>query len=396
MSITADLSRSDLLLLCPAHGECLRCSPGPAPLHCLALPQPAGRADPQRQPITRRLQDAWHARRHVRVHRELLPSRRACDPGCLPDIRASGRLIALFSIEISQIQLERHRTARQVFPASHRAAQAQCMRGELADTRRALTPFTEWDGVLLVDPQRRITYLSGIANNLYRRLGYLEDLREQAALLPEYHRRPDGGGRAQQPASRSSRGSGGTALLGAQSAAGVVPPAPLRRVGSLLRQACADRQISGVLIMVHDATEERRKKQELKVKSTMIQEVHHRVKNNLQTVAAMLRMQARRTQDPEALQAINEAIYPHSQRGGDPRVSVAHRGPVDQHPRRLPAHRQPEQPGGRGAGDADQLRSGRSEHLLAQPAGHGLRAGRQRADPECSWSTASRTRSRAR
>ena len=51
-----------------------------------------------------------------------------------------------------------------------------CMRGELADTA-GLSPFSEWDGVLLVDPQRRITYLSGIANNLYRRLGYLEDLR---------------------------------------------------------------------------------------------------------------------------------------------------------------------------------------------------------------------------
>jgi two-component sensor histidine kinase len=40
----------------------------------------------------------------------------------------------------------------------------------------------------------------------------------------------------------------------------------------------------------------------------MIQEVHHRVKNNLQTIAATLRMQARRTHEPSALQAINEAI----------------------------------------------------------------------------------------
>jgi two-component system, sensor histidine kinase PdtaS len=49
--------------------------------------------------------------------------------------------------------------------------------------------------------------------------------------------------------------------------------------------------------MVHDATEERRKRLELEVKSTMIQEVHHRVKNNLQNIAALLRMQARRTED---------------------------------------------------------------------------------------------------
>ena len=71
-----------------------------------------------------------------------------------------------------------------------------------------------------------------------------------------------------------------------------------------LERACCDRlrakhtpgDVGGVLIMVHDATDERRKKAELEVKSTMIQEVHHRVKNNLQNVAAVLRMQQRRAQ----------------------------------------------------------------------------------------------------
>jgi two-component sensor histidine kinase len=60
--------------------------------------------------------------------------------------------------------------------------------------------------------------------------------------------------------------------------------------------------------MVHDATEERRKRDELQVKVTMIQEVHHRVKNNLQTIAAVLRMQARREKDPSTEQALKEAI----------------------------------------------------------------------------------------
>jgi two-component sensor histidine kinase len=60
--------------------------------------------------------------------------------------------------------------------------------------------------------------------------------------------------------------------------------------------------------MVHDATDERRKRQELEVKTTMIQEVHHRVKNNLQTIAAVLRMQARRAEDSGTQQALKEAI----------------------------------------------------------------------------------------
>jgi two-component sensor histidine kinase len=60
--------------------------------------------------------------------------------------------------------------------------------------------------------------------------------------------------------------------------------------------------------MVHDLTEERHRDQELKLKATMIQEVHHRVKNNLQAVASLLRMQARRMAQPEARQALDEAV----------------------------------------------------------------------------------------
>ena len=47
----------------------------------------------------------------------------------------------------------------------------------------------------------------------------------------------------------------------------------------------------------------------LEVKTTMIQEVHHRVKNNLQTIAAMLRMQAgARAEDSGTEQALKEAV----------------------------------------------------------------------------------------
>jgi len=66
--------------------------------------------------------------------------------------------------------------------------------------------------------------------------------------------------------------------------------------------------VAGVIIMVHDATDERRKKAELEVKSTMIQEVHHRVKNNLQSVAALLRMQQRRAHEAETRHGLSEAI----------------------------------------------------------------------------------------
>jgi two-component sensor histidine kinase len=61
-------------------------------------------------------------------------------------------------------------------------------------------------------------------------------------------------------------------------------------------------------VLVHDETEEREKAVQLQVLSTMIKEVHHRVKNNLQTVASILRMQSRRASDPEVQLQLNEAV----------------------------------------------------------------------------------------
>ncbi len=61
-------------------------------------------------------------------------------------------------------------------------------------------------------------------------------------------------------------------------------------------------------MFIQDITEEVRREQELKIKSAMIQEVHHRVKNNLQTVAFLLRMEARRTSDPEAQEILYQTV----------------------------------------------------------------------------------------
>jgi two-component sensor histidine kinase len=63
-----------------------------------------------------------------------------------------------------------------------------------------------------------------------------------------------------------------------------------------------------VLFTIHDATEERRSERERKIQAAMVQEVHHRVKNNLQTVAALLRMQMRRCKSQEAREALKDSV----------------------------------------------------------------------------------------
>ena len=64
----------------------------------------------------------------------------------------------------------------------------------------------------------------------------------------------------------------------------------------------------GALVLVHNVTEIRRRERELISKDATIREIHHRVKNNLQTVSALLRLQVRRAENPSAVSAIEEAI----------------------------------------------------------------------------------------
>ena len=53
---------------------------------------------------------------------------------------------------------------------------------------------------------------------------------------------------------------------------------------------------------------EGKKERELEVRSIMIKEIHHRVKNDLQTAASLLNLAARRIQSPEAKAALSESI----------------------------------------------------------------------------------------
>ncbi len=65
---------------------------------------------------------------------------------------------------------------------------------------------------------------------------------------------------------------------------------------------------TGAIILCRDVTDLRRQEQELLTKDATIREIHHRVKNNLQTVASLLRIQARRSHSTEARDALLQAM----------------------------------------------------------------------------------------
>lgn len=56
-------------------------------------------------------------------------------------------------------------------------------------------------------------------------------------------------------------------------------------------------ELSGCAVSVQDITDLRKKERELNAKSIIIREIHHRVKNNLQNIAALLRLQMRRSRE---------------------------------------------------------------------------------------------------
>jgi two-component sensor histidine kinase len=160
-------------------------------------------------------------------------------------------------------------------------------RGPLLDVRTG-EPFSTvrraGDGVMRVNSNGRISYASPNAVNIMRLAGVDGSLAgDKAAALP-------GGGFGIAP------------VLGTRGAVGVDAEVGERVLGyrSIALPA-------GALVLVEDLTEARRREAELKVKDATIREIHHRVKNNLQTVASLLRIQARRTGSEEARHALSEA-----------------------------------------------------------------------------------------
>lgn len=146
------------------------------------------------------------------------------------------------------------------------------------------------DGMMRLDAGGMVAYASPNAVSAYRRLGILENV--VGHDLRSFDPDPDAVIYALTQ---------GQPIEAEIEAYGVVV---LRRVLPLVRGG----QVRGALVLLREVTELRRHERLLLYKDATIREIHHRVKNNLQTVASLLRLQSRRLKSDEAREALAESV----------------------------------------------------------------------------------------
>jgi two-component sensor histidine kinase len=82
----------------------------------------------------------------------------------------------------------------------------------------------------------------------------------------------------------------------------------LTRTIPTLKRTGRQISVTGGVVLLRDVSELRRRDRLLLTKDATIREIHHRVKNNLQTISSLLRLQVRRLKSEEAISAITESV----------------------------------------------------------------------------------------
>ncbi len=296
--LLADLARADVLIFIRDDGGghvCFHARPhsiAPAYEHSLVGLSMTREVDPgvyeamDQNRVSRRIRD---------IPREGAPVQREAFP-----LRAGDRIpFGALVIDTNLLEVERMRRRNRSFQQVVRDLKQMAMRGE-PQGAGDVSHFGEFDGLIFADYNGVIRYMSGVATNLYRIIGYTESLIGRPLTYLETN-----DAELFNKALQEKRCFEHAVLERGRE--WVKKAIPIQETEGLLWLNRGTR-MAGVLLAVHDDTEARERARELKIKTTMIKEVHHRVKNDLQTVAALLRMQSRRMQTEEARIALGEAV----------------------------------------------------------------------------------------
>lgn len=155
------------------------------------------------------------------------------------------------------------------------------------------------DGLIRIDVNGTISYASPNARSAFSRMGWSNELIGYQL------------GEIAHQLARESVDASDESLKGRLSGRAlrrVEVENPGGTIDLIVLPILAGQDRTGAIVLLNNVTELRRRERELVTKDATIREIHHRVKNNLQTVSALLRLQARRIDNPEASQALNEAV----------------------------------------------------------------------------------------
>ena len=225
-----------------------------------------------------------------------------------PVFNPGGVPIGLLAFDRTLIQEERQRRRSPAFRHAITTLQQMAALGQLCGADK-LRPFSEYDGILVVNRAQEIQYVSGVATSILSRAGFrvtLEGLElaqvptKDAALaaramkesrcLEEVEERPEG-------------------IYWVKKAIPLIGTRPPQRTWRrLVSLEASEPHVVGAILTVHDETEERRRARELKLKTDMLLELQHRVRNSLQTLTSLISIQARRAESAETRAALQEAI----------------------------------------------------------------------------------------
>lgn len=143
------------------------------------------------------------------------------------------------------------------------------------------------EALLLVDKNGIVTYRNTLARNMYKKLGYMEDPLganfEYFRLIPP-------------PADENEYGNFSSVET---------------MVGKYyldVKRVAMNSSETDYAVIIRDITWKKEHEKQLILKSVAIKEMHHRVKNNLQTIASLLRLQARRTDNEETRRELSESM----------------------------------------------------------------------------------------
>lgn len=157
------------------------------------------------------------------------------------------------------------------------------------DSKHSLTYHVN-DAIVIFDKKGIATYANPVAKELYKKLGYKDPVigmdfnnlsLDENSIIEVIN----------EPSLRKTEITAGKFVLQLKYA--------------LMR---SENKIIGITMLIKDITEVRQKEKELILKSVAIREIHHRVKNNLQTIASLLSLQSRRVKNESVKKAFHESI----------------------------------------------------------------------------------------